>query len=95
VFGWLAKYREGGPQALRARPVPGKPLKLNGAQRCRLSTLIVGADPRQLRFEFALWTRDMVRELIRREFGVRLPAVSVGHLLRRLGLSPQRPLRRA
>jgi hypothetical protein len=37
----------------------------------------------------------MVRELIRREFGVRLSAVSVGRLLRILGLSPQRPLHRA
>src|SRR5262245_23182371 len=37
----------------------------------------------------------MVRELIRREFAVRLSAVSVGRLLRKLGLSPQRPLYRA
>jgi DDE superfamily endonuclease/Winged helix-turn helix len=56
---------------------------------------VVGNDPRQLRFTFALWTRAMVRELIRREFGVRLSEVSVGRLLRKLGLSPQRPLYRA
>jgi transposase len=37
----------------------------------------------------------MVRELIRREFAVRLSEVSVGRLLRKLGLSPQRPLYRA
>jgi hypothetical protein len=37
----------------------------------------------------------MVRELIGREFGVRLSEASVGRLLRRLGLSPQRPLYRA
>src|SRR5919201_75933 len=37
----------------------------------------------------------MVRELIRREFGVRLSEPSVGRLLRKLGLSPQRPLYRA
>jgi Winged helix-turn helix/DDE superfamily endonuclease len=37
----------------------------------------------------------MVRELIRREFGVRLSQVGVGRLLRKLGLSPQRPLYRA
>src|SRR5215213_6299847 len=51
--------------------------------------------PRQLQFAFALWTRAMVRELIGREFGVRLSEVSVGRLLRKLGLSPQRPLYRA
>src|SRR6266508_488040 len=95
VYSWLAKYREGGLDALKARPVPGRPPKLSGSQLQRVDTLIVGNDPRQLRFAFALWTRAMVRELIRREFGVRLSEVSVGRLLRKLGLSPQRPLYRA
>jgi transposase len=95
VFGWVAKYREGGPDALQAKPVPGRPPKLSGEQVRRLSTLIVGHDPRQWQFEFGLWTREMVRALIRREFGVALSVVSVGRLLRTLGLSPQRPLWRA
>jgi transposase len=95
VYAWLAKYREGGLDALKARPVPGRPPKLSGTQLQRVYTLVVGNDPRQLRFVFALWTRAMVRELIRREFGVRLSEVSVGRLLRKLGLSPQRPLYRA
>ena len=95
VYGWLAKYREGGKDALAARPVPGRPLKLAGPQMARLYGLIVGKDPRQMQFEFALWTREMVREVIRREFGVSLSVVSVGRLLRKLGMSPQRPLHRA
>jgi transposase len=95
VYGWLAKLREGGPEALKARPVPGRPAKLSAAQLARLYGLIVGVDPRQLQFEFALWTREMVRQLIRREFAVALSAVSVGRLLHALGLSPQRPLWRA
>jgi transposase len=95
VYGWLAKYREGGLEALKARPVPGRPPKLRGPQLARLYGLVVGNDPRQLQFAFALWTRAMVRELIRREFGVHLSEVSVGRLLRTLGLSPQRPLYRA
>ena len=95
VYDWLAKYREGGKDALRARPVPGRPPKLGGPQMSRLYVLIVGGDPRQLQFESALWTREMIREVIRREFGVALSVVSVGRLLRKLGLSPQRPLHRA
>jgi transposase len=95
VYSWLAKYREGGLEALKARPVPGRPPRLSGSQLARLYTLVVGNDPRQLRFAFALWTRAMIRELIRREFGVALSEVSVGRLLRKLGLSPQRPLDRA
>lgn len=95
VYGWLAKYREGGKDALLAKPIPGRPRKLSGAQLRRIYALVVGSDPRQLQFEFALWTRDMVRQLIHREFGVALSAVAVGRLLRRLGLSAQRPVWRA
>jgi transposase len=95
VYGWVAKFREGGKGALKAKPVPGRPRKLSGTHIARLYELIVGRDPRQLSFEFALWTREMVRELIRGEFGVALSVVSVGRLLRTMGLSPQRPLHRA
>jgi transposase len=49
----------------------------------------------QLKFPFALWTRAMVRELIRDRFGVEMSEVNVGRLLHKLGLTPQRPLRRA
>ena len=50
VYGWLAKYREGGLEALKARPVPGRPPTLSGAQLQRIYALVVGNDPRQLQF---------------------------------------------
>ncbi len=95
VYGWLAKARSGGREALAAKPLPGRPSKLSGAQMRRIYDLVIGSDPRQLEFEFALWTREMIRELIRREFGVGLSAVGVGRMLKGLGLSAQRPLWRA
>jgi transposase len=95
VYGWIAKCREGGKDALAAKPVPGRPSKLSGEQLRTLYTLVTGVDPRQLQFEFALWTREMIGELIRREFGVTLSLSAVGRLLHRLGLSAQRPLWRA
>src|ERR687890_235488 len=55
VYGWLAKYREGGRDALKARPVPGRPPKLSGEQMRRLYTLIAGADPRPL---WRAWQAD-------------------------------------
>ena len=95
VYGWLAKVREGGKDSLKAKAIPGRPAKLGGQQISRLYALIVGRDPRQLSFGFELWTRGMIRDLIRREFGVALSEVSVGRLLRMMGLWPQRPLHRA
>ena len=95
IYEWIAQYREGGIEALRSHKASGRPPKLSGSALQKIYRLVVGKDPRQLKFAFALWTRGMVRELISREFDVRLSDVSVGRLLRKLGLSPQRPVRRA
>lgn len=56
--------------------------------------LIADKNP-ALRFEFARWKREIVRKAVSRELGVGLSLTSVGRLLKRLGLSPQRPTRRA
>ncbi|MGY3608799.1 MULTISPECIES: helix-turn-helix domain-containing protein [unclassified Bradyrhizobium] len=56
---------------------------------------INGKNPLQYGFDFGLWTRQIVRELVEREFGVRLSLASIGGMLARLGLSAQKPLQRA
>lgn len=95
IYKWISAYREGGVDALRSRKAAGPKPKLNGKQLRWLYWLITRGNPLQMGFEFALWTRAMVRDVIRDEFTVRLSDVSVGRLLRKLGLSPQRPLHRA
>jgi len=89
------KRVEGGEQALKARPLAGRPTKLNGKQLRWIYKTVVGKNPLQLKFPFALWTRVMVKELIQREFGVNLSIVSVGRMLKKLGFTPQKPLHRA
>lgn len=92
VFGWVKAHREAGPEALKVKKAPGPAPKLSERQMARLRGIIIGQDPRQLQLDFALWTRDLVREVIKRKFGVEFTVQGVGKLLRRLGLSPQRPL---
>jgi len=95
VYGWVKAHREQGPEALKVKKAPGATPKLTERQMAHLRGVIIGTDPRQLQFDFALWTREMVRELIKRKFGVEFTPQGVGKLLHRLGLSPQRPLVRA
>ena len=95
VFNWLAMYRAGGWQALEARTRGGRPRKLDGRQMSWVYRTVAGKSPLQLRFSFALWTLDMIRIVIRRQFGIQLSRSSVGRLMEQLGLSAQRPLWRA
>jgi len=70
VYRWLRWYDQGGFEALKESKAPGKPPLLSLKQMARLRAVVIGSDPRQLRFEFALWTREIIGELIEREFGV-------------------------
>jgi transposase len=92
---WWKNYRLVGPESLRTKRTRGSDGKLNDAQLQELFALLVGADPRQLSFGFALWTRAMVGELIFRRFKIRVSVATVGRTLRLLGMSPQKPLYRA
>jgi len=91
---WKATARTGGRDAVRARPVPGRPPKLDPAERRRLEQLLLrGAQAAG--FATDLWTCPRVATVIRREFGVRYHVDHLGRLLRRLGWSSQKPERRA
>lgn len=95
IFEWQAKYRSSGLTALNTKFASGRPAKLSDRQMVQLYSLIVGKDPRQYSLGFALWTREMVAELIHRQFGIQVSLVTVSRILKRLGMSPQRPVYRA
>jgi transposase len=91
VYGWLAQVRAGGPEALAAKPIPGRPPLLSDPQVRRIyELLVVEGDPQAVGLPYALWTRELVGELIRRRFEVQLSLSSVGRLLRSLHLSSAR-----
>ena len=92
IYTWLARYRNGGWGALKARALKGRPMKIQAAQMRWLYRTVTGKSPLQFRFEFALWTREMIRVLLREQLDLKLSVASVGRLLRQLGLSCQRPL---
>lgn len=95
IYSWLAMYRSGGWDALRAKRIPGRPRKLQAKDIRWVYRTVTGRNPLQLGFPFALWTRSMIARLILKRTGIRLSLVSVGRLLAQLGLTCQKPLWRA
>lgn len=96
IYKWQQKSKgRAGVEALRSRRGTGRPRTLSAAQERRVLRWVNGRDPRQYGFNFGLWTRQIVAQLIADKFGYRLSLATVGALLARLGLTPQKPLQRA
>jgi len=75
LFRWQQKYDQDGPAALGTKKTPGPASRLSLTQISQLYAIITGSDPRQMQFDFGLWTRKIIRDLIRRQFGVKLSEV--------------------
>jgi transposase len=98
VSKWVRAARAGGREALaagRRGRRAGEQLALAPWQQAQIVRTIREQNPDQLRLPFALWTREAIRDLILRRFGVRLAIRTVGDYLRRWGFTPQKPIQRA
>lgn len=95
VWKWVDTWRKHGDEGLASVKAPGPKEKLTPAQLKKLKATIVGKSPLQLSFGTALWSLPIVAAFIEREFGIILHESTVSRLLRRIGLTPQKPQRRA
>jgi transposase len=95
VSQWMKRARqEGGVEGLRKRTSPGAPPRLSENQRVQLKDLLAQGAPAH-GFRGDVWTWARVANMIRKEFGVSYHPAHVSRLVRQLGLSLQKPMRRA
>src|SRR5215211_2134236 len=91
---WLKRARAGGAQALAHRMPPGSAPRLSAEQLAQLPTLLsYGAEA--YGFLGDVWTSQRVTVVIKREFGIVYHRAHVSRLLRQIGWSVQKPIRRA
>ncbi len=95
IYRWLRTYKDKGMEALAEKIAQGPEPKLTDKQRQQVKRWILGKDPRQYGFDFGLWSRRIVRALIKEKMGIELGITAVGRLLASLDITPQKPLRRA
>jgi transposase len=95
IYPWLREFEDKGWEALAESISEGPEPKMNDKQKERVKRWILGKDPRQYGFDFGLWSRRIVQQLIQDKMGIELCLTSVGKLLASLNITPQKPLRRA
>lgn len=95
VWKWKDRYLRDGEEGLASTKASGPAPVLSETQVTILRRIIVGKNPQQLNFGAALWTLPIIAQLIEARFNVVLHATTVSRMLHRVGLTPQRPVRRA
>jgi transposase len=94
VCRWKQDLEQGGLEALRAKPHPGRTPKLTAEQKKGLEDILLkGAEAAG--FSTDLWTLERVAQVIVREFGVTYHPGHVWYILTGMGWSAQKPERRA
>jgi len=94
VSQWLVAACEQGPEALRSKKAPGATPKLTSEQFGMLPELMKKS-PEEYGFRGEAWTCPRVVELVKREFGASYHPAHMSRILKSLGLTPQKPVRRA
>ena len=93
----MKKAREGGKEALKTSPRPGRPPKLSEKQRTGKLPSLLEKGPEHFGFRGEVRTRKRVREVteeegvIREEVGTECDVSQVGRTLDQIGWSRQKP----
>lgn len=96
VHHWTKAVNKQGSRALQAKKRGRHPCsRLAPHEAATTVRLITQKCPDQLGLPFALWTREGVRQFLEQRYGVSVSVWTVGRYLKRWGLTPQKPLRRA
>src|SRR5580700_7139992 len=98
VCRWWAAFVSGGVEALpgeRTGRPEGSGRTLTDEQGEHIQQLINENNPAKLGINAPLWSRQAVRDLIHKEYGIDMPVRTVGEYLKRWGYTSKKPARHA
>ena len=92
------KYKNHGASAIKSGKrgrKDGDKRSLTPEQEKEVKKLLVDHAPEQFKLPFVLWTREVVKLLIKQLYKLVMPIRTVGEYLKRWGFTPQKPAKRA
>ncbi len=95
---WCKKYKEEGSKVLilKKRGVKlGTNCKLNQVQMKKLQEILINKTPDSLKLNFSLWTRQAIQNLVLNRWSIFMPLRTITDYMKRLGFTPQKPIKRA
>ena len=99
VYKWLARGDKFGIEVFHEKPDKekkrSKRRRLSEIQENELKEIIIKDTPHDHGYSVILWTRAIVAELIFKHFNVKFHPNYVSQIMKKLGLSPQKPIRKS
>jgi transposase len=90
VYGWLKRWQQDGIEGLANRPKSGRPAKADDAYSQTLER-VLEQEPKELGYDFAIWTVDRLRQHLEKETGIALSEPRLRALMKRKGYRYRRP----
>ena len=96
VYVTIRAYKKGGIKALKPKARGRKTSEKRPlTPKQEILSMLVDKNPEQLKIKGCMWTRDSVKDLIQREYGIDMPIRTVGEYLKRWDLTVQRSAKQA
>ncbi len=90
VYGWLKRWQQDGIEGLANKPKSGRPAKANDAYSQAVAR-VLEQEPKELGYDFAIWTVDRLRQHLEKETGIALSEPRLRALMKRTGYRYRRP----
>lgn len=94
VYRWIKWFKKRGWEAFPP-PKPCRKSKLTEPQLSEIFSIILTKTPLDFKFDTVLWTREIIADLIFQKFSISLHETTIGRILKRNNLTPQKPIRKA
>ena len=95
---YMQEYKKHGEESFKYKTrgvKPGTYSKLSEEQIAALKTTVLSCTPDELGMHYTLWNSNVIKEFVEIQWGVFYASRSVRNLMRRMGFSSQKPIKRA